>query len=82
MVSWADDQDKARRLLNAGNILPLEKIIMEATRNHGTSVLEVELEQKDSRYFYNVQLLDPSGVVWVYKYDATTGKLLGKQKGE
>ncbi|MFV1984022.1 MAG: PepSY domain-containing protein [Thiohalomonadales bacterium] len=73
-------QDDARTLRLEGKILPLEKILENAKTIHGGKVLEAELEKKQSRYIYEIELIDENGTVWELKYDATTGSLLSTEQ--
>lgn len=74
-----DDHAKAARLRDAGEILPLERIVERAREQHPGRVLETELEDKRGRYVYEVELLDESGSVWEMKFDARTGALLEQE---
>lgn len=69
-----DDQDTARRLREAGEILPLETIIGSARNEFPGRVLEVELEEEDGGFVYELELLDESGVVHELRYDARSGR--------
>ncbi|MES9906200.1 MAG: PepSY domain-containing protein, partial [Sedimenticola sp.] len=63
----ADDDDHiiARELLLSGKILSLEQILEKLRPEHPEArILEVELEQKDERIVYEIELLDSEGVVW------------------
>jgi uncharacterized membrane protein YkoI len=66
----------ARRLSNAGTILPLERIVASARAIKPGEVLETELERKGNRYFYEVEILDARGQVWEVTLDASSGKLI------
>jgi len=66
----------ARRLSNAGTILPLERIVASARAIKPGEVLETELERKGDRYFYEVEILDARGQVWEVTLDASSGKLV------
>ncbi len=72
---------RAKRLKDAGDILPLEKIIEKAREKHTGTLLETELEERKGRFIYEIELLDKDGVVWELKFDAKTGDLL-KMKEE
>ena len=78
----ADDQDEALQLLQAGSIVPLEQIIVDAKEQHGGHILEVELESKGNQYYYDIEMVNNDGVVWSYRYDATTGKLVRARRGD
>ena len=76
-----ETHDRAKRLKEAGDILPLEKIIEMAREKYTGTVLETELEEKKGRLIYEIELLDKNGVVRELKLDARTGELL-KMKEE
>lgn len=75
------DYDTARKLLEAGDILPLETILRKVNKTHPGKVLEVELERKHGKLIYEIELLDASGKVWELKVDPRNGEVL-KQKEE
>jgi uncharacterized membrane protein YkoI len=66
----------ARKLSDAGIILPLEKIVAAAKAVKPGEILETELERKHERYVYEVEILDARGQVWEVKLDAKSGKLI------
>lgn len=70
------EQKEARQLVRAGKILPLERILATAFAQQNGRVLEVELERKDNRYVYEVELVTEAGEVWEIKVDATTAELV------
>jgi uncharacterized membrane protein YkoI len=72
----SDDQETARRLTEAGEILPLETILQRAQQHQPGRVLEVEFEKDRGQYIYEIEILNPKGVVWELKLDAQTGQLL------
>lgn len=43
-------------------------------------ILEVELEQKDDQYLYEIDLVDKRGLVWELKYDAMDGSLIEMER--
>ena len=74
-----DDHEEARRLQQAGTILPLETIVEKAQAIHPGRILEVELESKLGQYQYEIELIDESGRVWEMKFDSQTGQLLKQE---
>ena len=70
------DHNEARKLKEAGEILPLEQIIAHARRQHAGHILEIELEREDDRYIYELEMLDDGGTIWELKYDAKSGSLI------
>ena len=70
-------QDEALRLREQGLIQPLEQLLQTALARHpGAKLLEVELEEDDDVYVYEVELLTPDGVVREIKLNASNGQLL------
>ena len=75
-----DDHERARRLLEQGRIVPLEQILEQARSRHAGRLLEAELDEKDERLIYEIEIVDPEGVVWELKYDAVSGTLIKEEK--
>lgn len=76
-VTFAEEaHHRAKRLKDAGDILPLEKILEKAKRRYPGRVLETELEERKGRFIYELEILDQDGVVQELRFDARTGKLL------
>jgi uncharacterized membrane protein YkoI len=71
-----ESQDEARKLREAGDILPLEQILEKAKREQPGRVVETELEKKSGRHVYEIKIVDEKDVVHELKYDAKTGELL------
>jgi uncharacterized membrane protein YkoI len=69
-------QSAARKLRASGQIMPLEKIHEKANLIKSGKILETELEIKNGRYVYEVELLETTGLVWEIKLDAKTGELI------
>jgi uncharacterized membrane protein YkoI len=78
----SDDHEEARRLQQAGDILPLETIIEKAQAIHPGRILEVELESENSHYYYEIELLDDNGRVWEMKLDSQTGKPINQEEDD
>lgn len=69
-------QDEALRLRERGEILPLEDILKFALDRYPDSkLLQVELEEKQGAYVYEVELVTPQGVVRELKFNASRGNL-------
>ncbi|PUA27710.1 MAG: peptidase [Cellvibrio sp. 79] len=70
-------QDEALRLRAQGRIIPLEQLLsLVESRHPNASLLEVELEEDDDIYIYDVELATRDGVVRELEIDASTGKIL------
>lgn len=72
----AIDHYQAKRLKDAGEILPLGRILRMARQIHPGRILETELERKQGRYIYEIELINGDGNVLELTYDARTGELL------
>jgi uncharacterized membrane protein YkoI len=70
------DHDRVRRLKQQGAILSLQELLESARRYHEGRVLETEVEHRDGRYVYEIEVLDEHGRVWEMKLDAASGELL------
>ena len=79
----ADDYDhnRARKLVQSGNILPLETILENLKKRTSGRILEVEMKRKKGIFIYEVELVNEQGVVKEFVFDASNGKLL-KEKVE
>jgi uncharacterized membrane protein YkoI len=70
------DHDRARRALEAGEILSLSEILAAAEAVRPGRVIEVELEKDDGRWVYELELVTPDGRLYEMEIDAATGTLL------
>lgn len=71
-----NDNDRAKILLERGQIVSLE-LLLANIRQHGDwQILELELDERDDRLIYEVELLDQQGKVHKLNYDAKTGQEL------
>jgi uncharacterized membrane protein YkoI len=77
-----EEHDRARSLRQQGAILPLQDLLIRAHRHHPGRVLETELEQRDGRYLYEIEILDAQARVWEMRFDARSGELLSEQRDE
>ncbi len=76
------EHDAVRAIKQRGDILSLDKILQDARGQPAGRVLESELEQKDGRYVYEVELVDDQGWVRVMKFDARSGEVLREKRGD
>ncbi len=80
LYAQASDHNEARALVKSGEILPLEIILKNLRKIAQGNVIEVELEHKKQKLVYEIELVDPQGVVTEYIFDAKTGELLRQKK--
>ena len=82
-VTWADDDHiEARRLLDSGEILPLEVILNNVRQTYPGRVLDIELEREDGQIAYEVEILGTDGVVTEVYINAKTGKVLSAKEDD
>lgn len=67
------EQDRARAAVQAGKVLSLKTVLDRLEREHPGQVLEVELEQDDGRWIYEIKLLQPGGRLVKLEVDAASG---------
>lgn len=73
------DHDRARRALEAGEVLPLRTILERVEREYPGQVMEVELEREHDGgpWIYEIKLLRSGGSLTKLKVDARDGRVLG-----
>ena len=77
-----NDHDRARRALEAGEILPLTQILAVAEGARSGRVIEIELERDDGRWIYELELVTPEGRLYEMEIDAATGAVVGIEREE
>ncbi len=72
------DQERARRAMQAGLILPLERIVSAAHGFCRGRVIDVRLvERRAGFWVYHLKFLTPRGNVLNIRFNAGNGRLLG-----
>lgn len=74
------DHERARQLVERGEIQPLGVILERARAEVPGRVLEVELERKGGRWLYELEILDEQGREWELRLDAGSGRLLQRTR--
>lgn len=77
-----DDHDRARRALEAGEVLPLSEILSAVEAAQPGRVIEVELERDDGRWIYELELVAPDGRILEIEIDAATADILDIDREE
>lgn len=67
---------EARRLREAGKILPLETILRKLEQIQPGRIIEVELEKEDEHFVYEIELLGKDGIIREAEIDASSGEIL------
>lgn len=74
---------EALRLREQGRILSLEQLLDLIEKRHPqSSLLEVELEEDDGIYLYEVELATKQGVVRELEINAATGAILQDEEDD
>ncbi|MDT8282766.1 MAG: PepSY domain-containing protein [Gammaproteobacteria bacterium] len=81
-VAWADDHVEARRLLEAGEILPLESILKKVRERFPGKIIEIKLETEENEVAYEVELLGYDGVVLEVYINAKTGNIMSSKEDD
>jgi uncharacterized membrane protein YkoI len=71
-----DDQDRAFRALEAGEILPLDVILRRVSDFAAGVPIEVELERDDGIWVYSLEIRTQPGRIVELEVDAATGRIL------
>lgn len=72
----ADDQAEARAALEAGKIRPLTELLARVETDCRGDMVEVELDEDDDQWSYEITLVGPHGDVAELEYDASSLALL------
>ena len=76
-VGHADnDQDRARQALLAGKVLPLRVVLDKVESQYPGDPVEIEFEEDDGIYLYEIKLLQSAGNIIKLKVDAQTGEII------
>jgi len=71
-----DDWRQLHREVEAGTIKPLNEILAILSRDWVGEVLEVEIEEDDGLWIYEIELLGPQGQVVEFEIDARSGDIV------
>lgn len=74
------DHDRARKAVEAGEMLPLKSVLERVERDYPGQVMEVELERENDRWLYEIKVLRRGGALLKLKVDARDGTVLGKKE--
>ena len=71
------DHERARRALEAGEVMPLRKVLEQVERDYPGEIIEVELDREDGAWVYEIKLIRKGGDVLELELDARDGSLRG-----
>lgn len=75
-ASASEGYEEARVLSRAGEIKPLNDILLNVKKEIPGTVLEVELERKHNKLVYEIEILQSQGSVKEVYVDARTGEII------
>ncbi|TYP60742.1 peptidase YpeB-like protein [Stutzerimonas stutzeri] len=78
----APDYETARQAVDRGDMLPLEQILARIEARHPGRIVEVELEDEDGLWLYEIEVLTPEGRLIEIELDARTGVILGYEEDD
>lgn len=76
------DPDVAAELVDKGLIVSLDQLLAKHVILTRSRMLDLELEQNDEEFTYEIEVLHADGHVSDYEFDAVTGELLQEAFGE
>lgn len=79
LASSDGDHERALQAVQSGQVLPLTQVLALVERSHPGQVLEVELENHDRQWQYEIKLLQPDGRLLKLKIDARSGSILKRK---
>lgn len=78
----APDYETARQAVGRGDMLPLEQILARIEARHPGRIVEVELEDENGLWLYEIEVLTPDGRLIELELDARTGAILGYEEDD
>jgi uncharacterized membrane protein YkoI len=76
IASSPHDHEKARTAFEKGEIKPLSFILDIAAKDYPGDVLEVELENENKKWIYEIKILTKNNVLQKVKIDAKNGSVI------
>ena len=70
---------EVRRLREEGKVLPMEEILARSRQAQPGQVVEVELDDEDGRYVYEVKIIDDADRVHKLELDAASGEVRARK---
>jgi uncharacterized membrane protein YkoI len=74
-----DDHEHARRALERGDVLPLAQILDIVGGRLGGQLVDVEFDEKDGRFVYELKVMSPGGRLSEIEVDAATAAILKRE---
>lgn len=78
-TTFGEDQRTVKALVEKGEILSLESLLAKQSLLLRGKLLDVELEYENMRWIYEIEVLDESGRVSEYWFDAQVGERISQR---
>ena len=82
LAAQSSDHEVARRAVGRGDMMPLEQILASIEAQYPGRILEVELEDEDGLWLYEIEILTPAGRVLEIELDPRTGAILSLEEDD
>ena len=79
-LASSTDQERATQAVQAGDILSLRVILERLEQTQPGQVLDVEFEQKQGVWIYELKILKAGGRLQKLKIDAKTGEIISNKE--
>ena len=70
------DINEIRDLRRSGQLVSLESLIVQVRNDYPGEIIEIELDDEDGRYIYEVEVIAEDGSEIELEIDASTGEVL------
>lgn len=80
VLASSTDQERATQAVQAGDILSLRVILERLEQTQPGQVLDVEFEQKQGVWIYELKILKAGGRLQKLKVDAKTGEIISNKE--
>jgi uncharacterized membrane protein YkoI len=70
------DINEIRNLRRSGQLVSLESLIVQVRNDYPGEIIEIELDDEDDGYIYEVEIIGEDGSEPELKIDASTGEVL------
>jgi uncharacterized membrane protein YkoI len=77
-----DDQDRARRAFEQGEVLPLAEILARVRGELGGEVVGVSFEREHDRWVYEFKVIGAGGRLAEVHVDAATAEVIQREEGD
>lgn len=71
--------DQVHRLKETGDIMSLEALLRQVRQEYPGRVIEIEFDEENGRYVYELEIVDDEGIVWDIELDARSGELIKRE---